>query len=87
MLGLNVSWIGDSIDYTNVTEDPLLKELWLEELNCSAGEHTRLFYSMKFFICAGFDPYDVYILLLAFGRRCMCMTVCVCACIHMCFII
>lgn len=79
-LGLNVSWIGESIGYTNVTEDPLMEELWFEEFNCSARRHTRLFYSIKFFISAGFDPYDVYILLLGFGRKCVCMTVC--ACMH-----
>ena len=47
----------------------------------AAGEHIRLFYSVKTFISAGYDSCDFYISLLGFGGKDVYMHVCVCVCV------
>lgn len=75
-LGLNVPWIGESFGCTNVTEDPLL------ELTCSAGEHMRLYYSVKFSPLLASGPVmSVYYCLVLEGCVCVCAHVCM----HVCF--
>ena len=76
-MGLNVPWLGKSTDYTNVTGDFSGGAVVLG-FNYFAGEHIKLFYSMKIFISEGCDSYDIYVLLLG-HEVCVCVCVCVCA--------
>lgn len=71
-LGLNVPWLGESIDYINGMEDPFLEKLWFAEFNSSAGECVDYCIQCKSLPLQAMIPKpSIYYCLVLEGRGCM----------------